>query len=257
MNDVATQAKTLLSRSGAPTRRAIPRVCPQFERADYQLVPLDDGHKIATWVLEGARYQEPAILLVHGWEDDNSLWSPLVDMLHQRGRTVIAFDLPGHGYSQGDGCNLELAAAAITTLARNLGPVSGVCVHSFGGPALVKALQSGLDVPSVALISPPVDQAGQYERSWRRHGVDETLIEAALVQGRADNVFFDLAEAAKTMTAQALFVHSMDDEQCPASEGQRAAAAWPGARFYPVDDLGHRALVKDPEIVALLAAWLD
>src|SRR5207247_6709917 len=36
----------------------------------------------------------PAVLVVHGWEDDNSLWSPLIDELYQREPAVVAFDLP-------------------------------------------------------------------------------------------------------------------------------------------------------------------
>ena len=63
--------------------------------------------------------------------------------------------------------------------------------------------------------------------------------------------------AAPSMKADALFIHSLDDEQCPASEGKRAAEAWPGARFWPVDGLGHRALVQDDEVVSMAASWLD
>ena len=44
----------------------------------------------------------PAVMLVHGWQDDNSLWSPLIDELDRRGRALVAFDLPGHGASGGD-----------------------------------------------------------------------------------------------------------------------------------------------------------
>ena len=107
------------------------------------------------------------------------------------------------------------------------------------------------------LISPPVAQARQFERAWRRYGVEEPMIEAALALGHEEGRFFDLAAAAPTMKADALFIHSLDDEQCPASEGKRAAEAWPGARFWPVDGLGHRALVQDDEVVSMTASWLD
>lgn len=256
MNDVDTQAKLLLNRTGSPKRRAVLRVSPLLNSADHQMVG-QEGVKVATWHLEGERYQDPPVLLVHGWEDDTSLWTPLIEMLNRRGRSVVAFDLPGHGYSQGEACDLDLAAQAIADLDKAFGPFGAVATHSFGGPALCKALLNGFEVPVTCLISPPVDQARQFERSWRRHEVPEPLIEAGLKLGRAEAKFFDLAEAAKQMTAEALFVHSMDDEQCPASEGKRASEAWPGARFYPVEDLGHRKLVQNDDVVALVAAWLD
>jgi pimeloyl-ACP methyl ester carboxylesterase len=152
---------------------------------------------------------------------------------------------------------LELAADAILALQARFGPFAGAATHSFGGPALAKAFQQGLELDQVVLISPPVAQARQFERAWRRYGVEEPMIEAALALGHQEGRFFDLAAAAPSMKADALFIHSLDDEQCPASEGKRAAEAWPGARFWSVDGLGHRALVQDEEVVSMVAGWLD
>jgi pimeloyl-ACP methyl ester carboxylesterase len=215
-----------------------------------------EGSQISTWRLEGDVLGGPAALLVHGWEDDNSLWTPLVAMLQARGKAVVAMDLPGHGYSQGDACNLALSTQAILAAYNAVGPIDAIISHSFGGVALAGALMAGLDVKNVVLISPPTHQAGQYERSWRRHGVSEDLIAAALALGHAEDIFFDMEKLVPRFTAEALFIHSLDDQQCPAADARRAAAAWPRAKFWPVDDLGHRALVKDDEVVAMAAAWL-
>lgn len=256
MNDVETHAKHLLNQSGQPKRRAVPRVSPLLRDADHERVGTQ-GAQVATWYLMGDRYEAPPILLVHGWEDDTSLWTPVIELLHQRGRSIVAFDLPGHGHSDGDRCSLELAATAMMDLNERFGPFSGVATHSFGGPAVTKAFLQGFDVARAVLISPPVVQARQFERAWRRYGVEEAMIEAALALGHQEGRFFDLAAVAPDMKADALFIHSLDDEQCPASEAQRAAAAWPGARFWSVDGLGHRALVQDEEVVSMVAGWLD
>ena len=255
MTDIAAQAKHLLNQSGSPKRRAVARVCPLLAAGEHKLIG-EEGSKIATWRLEGAQLGGPAVLLVHGWEDDNSLWTPLVDLLQARGKAVVAFDLPGHGYSQGDACGLELTIQAIKTIAAELGPIDGVATHSFSGMALARALVEGLDVKSVVLISPPARQSGQFERVWRRFHVAEDVITAALEMGRAEGRFFDLATIAPTMKADALFIHSRDDVQCPAEDAKTAAAAWPNAKYYEVDGLGHRNLVKDDEVVAMAAAWL-
>ena len=122
--------------------------------------------------------------------------------------------------------------------------------------ALARALAEGLDVKSVVLISPPARQSGQFERVWRRFNVSEDVIAAALEIGQAEGRFFDLTNLAPSLTPDALFIHSLDDPQCPAEDAQRAAAAWPRAKFWSVDGLGHRALVKDDEVVAMAAAWL-
>ena len=215
-----------------------------------------DGVQISAWRLEGETLGEPATLLVHGWEDDNSLWTPLIEALQARGKAVVGFDLPGHGYSQGDTCTLEQSVQAIFAVAAACGPIDGVATHSFGGVALAGALLAGFDAHNVVLISPPTYQAGQYERSWRRYGICDELIAAALEHGHKDDIFFDFEKVAPTFKPNALFIHSLDDQQCPAEDARRAAAAWPRARFWPVDGLGHRALVKDDEVVSMAAGWL-
>lgn len=256
MNDVANHAKHLLNQSGQPKRRAVPRVSPLLHQAEHEMIETGSG-KIAVWHLLGARYADPPVLLVHGWEDDTSLWTPLIALLAERGRSVVAFDLPGHGHSEGDRCSLELAAEAMLALDRRFGPFAGAATHSFGGPAITRAMLDGLKLARVVLIAPPVAQARQFERAWRRYDVPEDLISAALALGHDEGRFFDLAAAAPHMQAEALFIHSADDAQCPANEGERAAKAWPGARFWGVDGFGHRALVQDDDIVATVAAWLD
>jgi pimeloyl-ACP methyl ester carboxylesterase len=255
MNDIATQAKQLLETQSSPTRRPVPRVCPVMSSGYHQMVGGGEN-QIAAWRLEGEELGAPAALLIHGWGDDTSLWTPMVEMLQARGKAVVAFDLPAHGYSQGEKCSVERTAAAIVAVVAALGPVDSVASHSFGGVGLAGALIAGLDVKNVVLISPPTYQAGQFERHWRRDGVKEDLIAAALDYGHTHDHFFDLEKAAKDFKPDALFIHSLDDQQCPAEDARKAAAAWPGARFWEVDGLGHRSLVKDDEVVSMAVAWL-
>jgi pimeloyl-ACP methyl ester carboxylesterase len=255
MTDIATQAKQLLNQSGSPKRRAVPRVCPILATGEHFMIGEGDD-QIATWRLEGAESGSPAALLVHGWEDDNSLWSPLVETLQAQGKAVVVFDLPGHGYSSGFACGLELTIKAIKAVVAQCGPIDCVATHSFSGMALARALMDGLVVKSVVLISPPARQSGQFERVWRRFNVPDDVIEVALEMGQAEGRFFDLATIAPDLKPDALFIHSLDDRQCPAQDAQVAAAAWPRAKFWSVDGLGHRDLVKDEEVVSMAAGWL-
>ena len=71
------------------------------------------------------------MLLVHGWEDDNSLWTPLIDALIARDRALVVFDLPAHGYSEGEWGLGPQAADGIAAVAAALGPIDAVVAHSF------------------------------------------------------------------------------------------------------------------------------
>src|SRR5690606_4402721 len=132
------QARALLKEVMTPKRRARQRIAEPLRNAEQVEIETPAG-KVAAW-----RHGEgPAVLLVHGWQDDNSLWSPLISALAELGIASVAFDLPGHGFSHGDQCRPMLAAEVLKAVAAELGPIDAVVTHSFGGPVTGYALQNG------------------------------------------------------------------------------------------------------------------
>lgn len=248
-------AEEFLATVMRPRRRARPRAAEPLRGVDMTEVRIAAG-EVAAWRLgEG-----PAVLLVHGWEDDSALWTRLMLALTERGRAVVALDLPGHGFSGGDQCAPPDAAEAAAAVAAALGPVDAVVAHSFGCPASVLAIERGMDVERVVLIGAPLGRRRRWKMQAREIGVPDDIVKrakeiyAARVGGAAAG--FDMREAAKRMRAQALFIHSADDEQVPFDGAQEAAGLWPGAQFMLVDGLGHRLVAQDPDIVAQIADFL-
>ncbi len=248
-------ARAFLDAVMRPRRRARPRVAEPLREAEAREVETPHG-KIAAWRLGVG----PAVLLVHGWEDDNALWTRLIDALAARGRAVVVFDLPAHGFSEGDVCSPPVAAEAVRQVAAALGPIEAVCGHSFGCPASVLAMEAGLAVERIALIATPLGRRARWDRAAEAMGIGEDVVARAKALYEAqwpEAARFDLSEAAARMSARALFVHSADDEQVSFAGARSAAAAWPGAEFLLVDGLGHRLVAQDPDIVARVADFLD
>jgi pimeloyl-ACP methyl ester carboxylesterase len=50
--------------------------------------------------------------------------------------------------------------------------------------------------------------------------------------------------------AAALVVHDAGDRDVAPASGLALARAWPGARFLRTEGLGHRAILRDPQVVA-------
>lgn len=253
MTEVQRLARELLAHYGRPKRRAVPRVAAPLADAEHRMI---DG--VATWRLG----QGPAVLLVHGWEDDNSLWAELIASLAWRGRAVVAIDLPAHGYSEGDEIRVLSGAASIARVAAAAGPITAVAGHSFGCVLTAFAMaEHGFTPDRAALIAAPVAQASQFPRMCARYGVPDEVAEAAVtlweeVNGRPIDAF-DLRALAPQFKAVGLIAHSMDDDGCPIEPALEVAALWPGCATVIADGLGHRAIAKDAEIVAQLAAFLD
>jgi pimeloyl-ACP methyl ester carboxylesterase len=61
---------------------------------------------------------------------------------------------------------------------------------------------------------------------------------------------------ARAMTAAALVVHDREDQDVPFSHGEEIARAWPGAQLMATTGLGHRAILRDPEVIRRTITFL-
>lgn len=241
------EARQLLAEVTRPRRRARPRIAEPLRRADDFDVAAPSG-SISAWRLgEG-----PAVLCVHGWEDDNALWGPFITALSGLGIAAVTLDLPGHGFSEGEACTPALAAAAVTAVAEQLGPIDTIVTHSFGGPVVGYALSHGLKARRVVLIAPPRGR----NRSWFRLAKERGIAEEVVLRARdlyaadaGDAAAFDFLDIAARMSTEAMVIHSADDEVVDWEQGRAIAEAWKGAEFVLCDGLGHRLIAQDADVI--------
>ena len=268
-DEIEIAAQRLFESMAMARRRPRPRVAEPFRKGAEDKVIETAGGGVQAWRLgEG-----PAVLLVHGWEDDNSLWGPLIEQFVDFGRSVVAFDLPGHGFSPAETVSVQQAGAAILDVVREFGPIESVVAHSFGCPSTMHAMQNGLEVERVVLIAAPmhrkpkVNPDGTIDESrpmGRRPGYNTAPPE---VMKRAQELYqermggarevFDMEEAAPQMKAKALMIHSLDDETIPPASSKDLAALWPGAKIELVDGHGHRFVCQDDDVIRVIVDFIE
>jgi pimeloyl-ACP methyl ester carboxylesterase len=246
------QARALLSELMTPKRRARQRLAEPLRNAEQVEIETPAG-KIAAWRLgEG-----PAVLLVHGWQDDNSLWSPLIQSLADIGVASVAFDLPGHGFSGGDQCTPSLAAAAMGAIAAQLGPIDAVVTHSFGGPVTGFALMNGFAARRIVLIAAPRGRNKRWFDVAEERGVSADIVHRARELYTIDaglHATFDLAAVAPA--AETLVIHSMDDDAVEWENGEAIAKGWPNAELVLCDGLGHRMSAQDRGVIQRIVSFV-
>ena len=255
-SELNADAEALIEAMTRPKRRARPRLAEPLREAVERDVTTDFG-RIRAWRLG----RGPAVLLLHGWDDDNSLWSPLIGRFAERGRAVVVIDLPGHGFSTAEDPSLAAACAAVLAVAGELGPIDALVGHSFGAVIITRCLAEGLPAKRVGLVGTPTLRA---ERRWeraRRAGTPEDVIARAaeIYAARAAEFEprYDIEAAAATMTVPALFLHALDDEQCPVAETEALCRLWPGAKIALGDGLGHRLIAQDPMMMKRIVDFID
>lgn len=202
----------------------------------------------------------PAVLLVHGWEDDHSLWSPLIDALADRGKALIAFDLPAHGVSGGDWGLGSEATRAIETIAETCGPIESIVAHSFGCGAASLAITDGVRVARAVFIAPPMRSGNRWQRYADRLGVPTEVAAAAeqayLARHPPSHATWRARDALPRLDLELLVVHSVDDERNPYSDSAEVVPLHPRGDLLTVRGLTHRRTARDPEVVRGIADFV-
>ncbi|HEX7241772.1 MAG TPA: alpha/beta fold hydrolase [Longimicrobiaceae bacterium] len=203
----------------------------------------------------------PAVYLVHGWGGRASSLRAFVEPLVARGFTVVAIDAPGHGASDGRISTLLHFADALEAAAREVAPAHAVVAHSMGAAAAAYALRRGaLAAERVVFLGAAADPfrfhdvfmqaVGLPREQWR---LSEREIEKWLGIGKRE---ISLPEAAPGMTVPLLAFHDAGDPEVPWSESGEIVAAWPGARLVTTRGLGHREILRDPEVIRAAVGFL-
>jgi pimeloyl-ACP methyl ester carboxylesterase len=226
-------------------------------------VPVGGGIGLVsdTWVQAWRWGEGPAVLVVHGWEDDHHCFDAIIAALVKRGQAVVALDLPAHGKSGGTQSTIPLAAQAVAGVADALGPVRAVVGHSLGGAAAAFAITEGwLEVERAAIVAAPTGPTYMLNAITKRFGMSEerkeTLFQELkrVVGYRPEEI--ELMPKVASLEIPALIVHSKDDAMVRYVTGEKWAANWPGAQMLTLEKLGHRRLLFDPSTAAKVADFL-
>jgi predicted alpha/beta hydrolase family esterase len=221
-----------------------------------------DGRRIAVWHWGS----DPLVGLVHGWGGRGAQLGAFVDPLLSRGLGVIAFDAPAHGQSEGRRVSIPEMAAALRAVVERVGPVRGLVAHSGGAAVCAWALREWLrdgfvEVPGAIALVAPAAWLGAYLDGFADalglHGTARARMRVALEArvGRPPEAF-DLAGFTGTLPPGALVVHDRADAEVPWTDGLAVARAWPGAELVTTHGLGHRRILRDPDVVARVTEFM-
>jgi len=214
------------------------------------------GRRIETWVWGSG----PSVLLAHGWGGRGAQLGALVGPLVARGFSVVTFDAPGHGASDAGPVTIAEMVDAIRTVAESRGPLAAIVAHSVGATAAVRALWDGLDAGAVVLIAPAADLVTPSLRFSETFGFSREVRERMHRRveeqvGRAWSAF-DAVDLAPGLTGPVLVAHDRGDGEIPWQHGAAIARAWRGAQMLMTEGLGHRRILKDPDVVAASVAFI-
>lgn len=193
------------------------------------------------------------VVLVHGWAGRAADWRHIAHGLIAAGWRVVVPDLPAHGATDGrttDAFELGRAAAAVLRHERP----DAVVVHSMGFPIVLLALEDGADAPETLVALAP---GRRMTRALDRFAGQAGLRPALLDELRQANQrhfghdvwqVLDVDRSLAELSPRGLVVHDAHDRDVPIGDGRHIADHWPGASFVATAGLGHRRILRDPDV---------
>lgn len=202
----------------------------------------------------------PPVLLVHGWSGRGTQMGAFAAPLVAQGFRVVAVDGPAHGSSGGATTNVGAFADSLIEIQKNLGPLQGVVAHSFGAGCSIVAMQRGLNVKRVVLIAGPAKYERVLENFFKILPISSWAQKILLgeLEKKAGIKVQDLqvGRLGANLDVAALVVHDEDDKEVLFRSALEIQDAWPTTRLLKTKGLGHRRVLRDPEVLRQVTAFL-
>jgi pimeloyl-ACP methyl ester carboxylesterase len=133
------------------------------------------------------------------------------------------------------------------------GGAAGVIAHSAGAVGTTWALSRGLSVERAFYVSPGADIVAYTRYYGGLLGLSPTAVRelAISIERRIGILYAELEplRLAPEMTAALHVTTDREDWEAPLPSVEKLVRSWPGATLRVTQGLGHRRILRDPEVV--------
>jgi pimeloyl-ACP methyl ester carboxylesterase len=205
----------------------------------------------------------PSILLAHGWNGRGIQLHCFIEPLLRKGYSVIAYDAPGHGESQGKTSSYFEFTDTIRMLlnSSNGHRIQGVIAHSLGASATVNSMVKENEALEVVLIAPALRLAEVLCFYFDHIGVPKPLYRS-LIKEYEDQFGYTMqhdnpSNLLKEINSRILIVHDKDDPTIPYFDSKELSGEFQNITLHTTERLGHKKLLTDRSVIDLVANYFE
>jgi pimeloyl-ACP methyl ester carboxylesterase len=204
------------------------------------------------------------ILLIHGFSSYSYQFEKYIPLLKKEGFTVLAFDAPAHGISEGKYINAHIYKETILQIESIFGPLYGLMGHSLGGLAAALAFEqlSEIHKRKLVLIAPATETVRAISHFFSIIPVEEKtkLAFNQLINELTHHPisYFSVSRVAKEIKAPVLWIHDQQDTICTFEDVKPLLSVnLPHVQFYITEGLGHSKVYKDNKVCTEIAHFFS
>ncbi len=245
-------AKQLLKLFSTPRSRVIRTKEVEVLKLAHQSIFSFEGEKIKTYSWGNGKQ---LALLCHGWESNAGSLGAFVEPLTKAGYSVISYDGPAHGSSEGKQASLLSFKAVASEVIKRYGQPEVAIGHSLGAN-VVMLLSQNEQIPfKKCILISPVNKIQTVFNGFKQIFKIPDIIHQemiALINQKSNYQVNQLlfSEVAKDGAIQkALIMHDLDDKITAFWHSQSLSDAWEKAKLVPIEGSGHYKILWHPKTI--------
>lgn len=205
----------------------------------------------------------PTIIYAHGWNGRGIQFYPFIKESLARGYSVIAFDGPGHGESDGNTSSYFEMTDTVRAVLNYCGQDDVVAIvgHSFGASAIINALSKDKHDLRVVLIAPALGIKEMLDIAFLMHGVPRDIYRK-LIGEYEERFGYNLeSDNPKSLLneyqLQALIIHDTQDKVTPFEESESVSAKFHSIDLFATTGLGHKRVLSDRNVMSEMFRYIQ
>lgn len=216
------------------------------------------GEAVQGWIWGNG----PRVLFAHGWNGRGIQLHRFFRPLLRAGLSVITFDAPGHGDSEGTTSSYFQYTDAVRAILkpRNGFNIKGVIGYSFGSAAVINALSKENSTIPAVLIAPLLRLQKIFIDTFDLYGIPEVIyLRAIAVYEQRYGYILERDDPHKLLSAgnsDLLIIHDQQDREIPFQHSKEIAEKWPHIELYETKGLGHRRILTDTDVIAVTSKYI-
>ncbi|MGO4770579.1 alpha/beta hydrolase [Flavobacterium sp. W22_SRS_FK3] len=200
------------------------------------------------------------ILLVHGWSGRGTQLFKIANVLLENGYSVVSFDAPAHGKSEGSTTIMSEFIESILEIEKQYGPFEIAIGHSLGGMSVLNSIKNGLKVKKAIIIGSGdivkdilddfIFKLGlKPEISIRLRDYFETRYQVRMND-------FSAYKAAKELEIPVLVIHDKNDPEVPVKAGINIYEHLKNGSLFLTEGLGHRKVLGNQNVIKKIIEFI-
>lgn len=199
-------------------------------------------------------------LLVHGWSGRGTQLVSIADALIKQGYTVISFDAPAHGKSEGKVSYMTMFIESILELEKIYGGFEVAVGHSLGGMSVMNSLKRGLTLQKAVIVGSGDIVHDIFQEFITKLGLKPEMIDR--MKQKFEKRFkdklsnYDVFEAAKNIDIPVFVIHDTQDQDVPVTCAYHIHKHLKNGKLLITEGLGHRKILGDKTVVQEIVSFV-